>query len=84
MTILFSESAQLYAEEFGVCSTTAWPRPPEDNTIVIANEKSCKIKTLSVRYIDTYTTAVLFTIYVNDSCTYIICLAPSKARKEIH
>ena len=48
MTILFPQSAQLYAEEFGVCSATAWPRPLEDNTVVIANEESCKIETLSV------------------------------------
>ena len=82
MTILFPQSAQLYAKEFGVCSATAWPRPLEDNIMVIANEESCKIETLSVRYIDAYTTAVLFTIYVNDSCTYIICLAPSKQEKK--
>ena len=82
MTILFPESAKLYAEEFGACSATAWPRPPEDKTTVFTNEESCKIETLSVRYIDTYTTAVLFTIYVSGSCRYIICLAPSKKEKK--
>ena len=64
MRILFPNSAQLRAEEFGTCSATAWPRPVENNITVFTNEKSCKIEILSVRYIDTYTTAVLFIIRI--------------------
>ena len=78
MTILFTERPQQYAEEYGICSATAWPRPPEDDLTVVTNEESCKIETLSIRYIDTYTTAVFFIIHVNSSCMDIICLSSSK------
>ena len=85
MTILFTERAQQYAEEFEICSATVWPRLPQDNIMVSTNQESCKIKMLSVRYIDTYTTAVFFSVYVNSSCRYIIImLGTIKARKETH
>ena len=80
MIILFTERAQQHAKEYGICSATAWPRPPEDNLTVFTNDESCKIETLSVRYIDTYTTAVFFRIHVNSSCMNIICLTPSKQK----
>ena len=82
MTILFTERAQQHAEEFGICSATVWPRLPQDNIMVSTNQESCKIKTLSVRYIDTYTTAVFFSVFVNSSCRYIICLAPTEQEKK--
>ena len=75
MQILFSESVELNTLA-GNCSVTAWPRPPINDTTVHAND-GCELKTLSVRFIDAYTTAVFFTIYVNSSCDRVICLAPS-------
>lgn len=69
MTILFPESGWLNTVEFGSCSATGWPRP--DLRVFTNDGDRCEIKTLSVRYIDTYTTAVFFRIYVNSSCKYI-------------
>lgn len=80
MQIIFSESTPLNTMEYGICYISTWPR---SSVKVVTNDDGCKIKTLSVRFIDDYTTAVFFTIYVNSSCDRVICLAPSKQEDKV-
>ena len=76
MQILLSESVKLN-KVAGNCSVTAWPRPSINDITIHAND-GCKVITLSVHFIDDYTTEVSFTIYANSSCDRVFCLAPSK------
>ena len=82
MRIQFPESPRQNTEEFGSCSVSAWPRPPENETIVYSSNAGCAIKMLSVRHTDIYTTVVFFTMYANSSCRSIICSAPSKQKEK--
>ena len=76
MEILFSDSTKL-SKVAGNCTVTSWPRTPINDTSLHAND-GCKIETLSVSFIDDYTTAVFFVVYVNTTCNRVMCLAPSK------
>ena len=75
MQILFSESVSLNTIEYGICYVSTWPRLSMDSVQVTTNGSGCKIKTLSVRFTDRYTTAVFFTIYINSFCDRVICSA---------
>ena len=78
MQIIFSESVSLDTVEYGSCYVSKWPRPPIDSVAVTTNNGNCKIKTLSVRFIDAYTTAVFFMIQVNSFCNRVTCFEPSR------
>ena len=76
--IVFSESIQMNTEVFGTCIVSTWPRLL--NVHLATNSTGCEIKTLSVSYTDTYTTAKFFKIHINSSCEHasISCLTSSK------
>ena len=76
MEIIFSESIPLNSKEYGICYVSTWPRWAKSSVKVVTNDPGCKIETLSDRFINEYTTAVFFVIYVNSSCDHVTCFAP--------
>ena len=64
--IIFPRRVHTNVPEEGVCYVKTWPQPWMS---VTTNESSCVITTKPLRIIDTYTTAIFFTLNnINSSC----------------
>ena len=78
MKIIFPDMVHNHAQVLGVCYAKAWPQLTTNDMDVLTDD-SCAITKDPVTNIDTYTTALYFTLdNVNSSCQRISCLTKFK------
>ena len=78
MKIIFPDVVHNNAQVYGACYARVWPQLTT-NDMDVLTDSSCAITKGPVTNIDTYTTAVYFTLdNINSSCQRISCLTDLK------